>query len=1110
MKKITKILMLAAVLLPLVVQSQNQLTVADGTQTTTVLPINTDKADQNQRTQVLYLATDLTAISVGDAITQLVFYFNPNSFPNQEDGRLGSWTLSMGETTATTMTAAFDDSTTVTQVFSGPVNPDYPGQTLTFELSTPYIYHGGNLLMNFTHVAALKNRIYFYAITRQGCGVYQAGTSSIIAQTKLPKCTFTYGVPTTCFKVTNLSVGEPTSSSLTLRWTDTHNSNATYSVFCLSPTDTILLQSGISDTAYTATGLSSNTVYSFAVMTDCGGGDTTGLTVPVSGRTACGTIDTLPYTCGFESSEVVTTSPIVDALPWCWERYTSSAATMGTDYPYSYGYESHTGMRCLYFFGFTGVQYPDTIAAVMPELNTNLYPINGTRLVFWAKVKETTSKYLYVGTMSNPADMSTFTLVDSVLVSGNTYSQHTVSMFDVNTNDPYIVMLMKKGIGHIFVDDIVLEEIPQCDPIVGLTLVDQGPSNMSIKWNSSSAMSYIVEVRQGNSVVSTANVVVVDTTAVITNLVAENDYQIYVRSVCTDNLGPWSPVLNVHIGYCIPSPLTVEGLGITGVSFGNMNNTTHPQTSPYYGNYTALSDTMAAGSTVDVHITYSTGHSYGTIIWVDWDRSMTYDSNEVVYRGESADNFGTTVLTASFQIPFTQDTGSYRMRIAGARTYFNNCIHNPNNVPNPCFSTGLAVAEDYTIVVSEAPPCPSIVDVHVQDNHPEHTTFGWMPGYQETEWEYVISLDDSLDATALDLMAQPVYDTTITFTDLLRDTNYYFHVRPVCSATDRGDWTSLSVMTSHVDYYYDVAVVVNNTEWGTVSASQDLNHILEGSTIELNAIANAGYELYCWIINGNTEYIADSTRQFTVDSNLTVMVNFAPSESTIDFSDILFWVGEGANEAVMAVNWADTALAWGYRWNGAATVADMMADIAAADPRFSYTVSGFLDDIHYIDTAAGMTTPLGITPGNYWGSTNNGFMDMGLGQTLVNGDFEKWADPAAGVIVDSTYDATYQYWWYTYVYPMAITPVTVPDTTTNHDGINDYEMSRVYAYPNPCTGTLYINNEKAERVALYDINGKLLEAIENCDTRVTLDMQAYPAGLYLLKVGNGVQKILKK
>ena len=229
-----------------------------------------------------------------------------------------------------------------------------------------------------------------------------------------------------------------------------------------------------------------------------------------------------------------------------------------------------------------------------------------------------------------------------------------------------------------------------------------------------------------------------------------------------------------------------------------------------------------------------------------------------------------------------------------------------------------------------------------------------------------------------------------------------------------------------------------------------------------------------------------------------------PEEATIAFSEILYWVGEGSNEAVMAVNWADTALAWGYRWNGTATVADMMADIAAADPRFSYELGSWgLDDILFI-VAEGDT--LRKVPYSYWESKNNGYMDMGMDQTLANGDFEKWAEPAAGVIVDSMeYDG---YWYYTYVYPMTINPVSVPDTI--HDGIDDHEMSRVYAYPNPCTNTLYITNENAERIELYNANGKLLEAIENRDTQVTLNMQQYPAGLYLLKVGNGVQKILKK
>jgi hypothetical protein len=146
-----------------------------------------------------------------------------------------------------------------------------------------------------------------------------------------------------------------------------------------------------------------------------------------------------------------------------------------------------------------------------------------------------------------------------------------------------------------------------------------------------------------------------------------------------------------------------------------------------------------------------------------------------------------------------------------------------------------------------------------------------------------------------------------------------------------------------------------------------------------------------------------------------------PTEATIAFGDILYWVGEGANEAVLAVNWADTALAWGYRWNGNATVESMMAAIAAADPRFDYSGTGWLNDITFNEG----TVSLAGTPGNYWGSTNNGIMDAGMTQTLADGDFEKWGDPAAGVIVDSN-NYGGPVWYYTYAYPMTIYPVSVP------------------------------------------------------------------------------------
>lgn len=184
---------------------------------------------------------------------------------------------------------------------------------------------------------------------------------------------------------------------------------------------------------------------------------------------------------------------------------------------------------------------------------------------------------------------------------------------------------------------------------------------------------------------------------------------------------------------------------------------------------------------------------------------------------------------------------------------------------------------------------------------------------------------------------------------------------------------------------------------------------------------------YVWTAEPTIVNFCDTTP--AIDT--TTPVTPAPVEATIAASDILYWVGEGSNRVVLAVNWADTALAWGYRFSTeSVTVATMMADIAAADPRFSYTGSGYISDILYIDTAAGMTDTL--RGSSYWESKRNGVTDAGMAQSLVDGDFEKWGTPAAGVVVDSTYWEGYG-WGYTYVYPMAITPVSVPDTATTPD-----------------------------------------------------------------------------
>jgi len=87
---------------------------------------------------------------------------------------------------------------------------------------------------------------------------------------------------------------------------------------------------------------------------------------------------------------------------------------------------------------------------------------------------------------------------------------------------------------------------------------------------------------------------------------------------------------------------------------------------------------------------------------------------------------------------------------------------------------------------------------------------------------------------------------------------------------------------------------------------------------------------------------------------LTITTSFG---QVMSLSDIDVWVGTGSNEAALIIDFNDGELnesfAWGYRWNGTASGADMLLAIANASGRLSVLSSGtgasgfFLSQISY-------------------------------------------------------------------------------------------------------------------------------------------------------------------
>ena len=169
-----------------------------------------------------------------------------------------------------------------------------------------------------------------------------------------------------------------------------------------------------------------------------------------------------------------------------------------------------------------------------------------------------------------------------------------------------------------------------------------------------------------------------------------------------------------------------------------------------------------------------------------------------------------------------------------------------------------------------ASTCLPVSTIYVMDVTDANANAIWYPGNEENAWEYALSTSDSMTAAELEAAALPVTTNNVALSGLVRDTNYTFYIRPVCSASEKGLWSHQTFTTPHVDYYYDVTVTVNDDEMGEV---EGLTHVLEGTDTILVAEANLGYHFVNWTM-GATVLGTNDTLEVTVDSNMTIMANF--------------------------------------------------------------------------------------------------------------------------------------------------------------------------------------------------------------------------------------------
>ena len=674
----------------------------------------------------------------------------------------------------------------------------------------------------------------------------------------------------TCFRPTNVVVNNPSVSSATVSWTPADPSNINFVVAYSAAGDglSVITYDTVIGTSTTLTGLSQATTYTVKVKAICSPTDQSEWSLPTTFATMMiptPILTHMPYSEGFESPST-----------WLLANDNTNKWVVGEAI-------NNGGTKSLYISNDGGVSNAYTVSGTQWSYAVKTFSFLSGNVAFsfdWKATGEGNYDYLraflvpvnndFLGGVSpNGAVPYSFRSANPEgwipldggsklnLSSSNWMTQMDTVTFDSTSIYNLVFIWVNDASGGaqppVAIDNLSITVVLDnpCLTPTNVTVSDLTDTSVVVSWTpDETSLPYfgvqIVDPIQ-SYFFST-----VDTFFSITGLTPNTAYSVSVLSFCdTVNAvtSEYSAPVTFYTGYCQPNPTSCDNQGITNVTFGTgtevVNNSQRPTSAPYYGNYYDMVGAANAGSMLNLNITYATGYTYGTIVWVDWDNSLSFDGDEVVYVG-TAPSTNPTVLNAGFVIPSTQDTGVYRMRIAGADSYFDSytgSIEAAANA-NPCFTSSYAVAHDYSLHVLPQAACAEPYNVTVSNITAHTATVSWTPA-DSTQTNYRVRY--AIDSLSTYFVT--VTGTSTTLTGLYANTAYTVDVMTVCSATDQSNWSTPATFTTACDA---IAVTAANPYYETFdNTSSTLNCWQNtGSKWFIGSSASGGHAAY----SGNSAF----------------------------------------------------------------------------------------------------------------------------------------------------------------------------------------------------------------------------------------------------------------
>ncbi len=526
-----------------------------------------------------------------------------------------------------------------------------------------------------------------------------------------------------------------------------------------------------SSATYTETTLNPSSSYQFYVRANCGS-EFSPWSAALSFASACDSVT--DFSQNFDAAV---------AFPACWARVGTGGSTN-----VQASASAPSAPNVLYLYGSSATSQ----GLVMMPLVSNAGD-GSHQLRFKARGNFTAGGFIEVGYLTDSANAASFVSLQSFATTSTTVYDNFVAVLGTapGTNQTLAFRHLGTPAYSVLIDDVSWEPVPTVVPSCATNIVSTpdtacGNYATTITWDAvPDANGYKLSMGTSPGASDVLNNITVNANnySFVGNFNATYYYKIIPFNGAGNATGCTEETFTTFSSgcYCTSVPTSNDNSGITNVQLGT---TDFPTTDVTYVDNTANPIDLAQGVNTNLQVTFATGFTYDTNVWIDFNDNFIFDSTELVKSVIATVNTNPNTLDASFIMPVTATLGQHRMRLGTADS--------GQNPPNPCFSGTYGVTIDFMANIVPAPSCLAPMSLVASSVTSASATVSWTASTSTPAngYEYFVSTSNTAPL-ATDAATGSVIGgiTTVNLTALNPATLYYVWVRSICSTTDSSNWS---------------------------------------------------------------------------------------------------------------------------------------------------------------------------------------------------------------------------------------------------------------------------------------------------------------------------------